>query len=54
MLTSESAGMFFFRKRTDDDLLERSLRPCGDCDAQVHVFAETCRHCGASLELVAS
>ncbi|WHT18573.1 hypothetical protein N8J89_36605 [Crossiella sp. CA-258035] len=53
MLTSESAGMFFFRKRTDDDLLERSLRPCAGCAADVHVYAETCRHCGASLELVA-
>ncbi|MBP2476485.1 hypothetical protein JOF53_005357 [Crossiella equi] len=46
--------MLFFRKREKDDLLERSLRPCAGCGEQVHVYAETCRHCGAGLELVAS
>ncbi|GGM42698.1 hypothetical protein GCM10012275_12060 [Longimycelium tulufanense] len=43
-----------FPRRRPDDLLERSLRPCDGCGEQVHVFAATCRHCGYSLELVAS
>jgi hypothetical protein len=42
-----------FRRR-DDDLLERSLRTCPGCAAAVHVFAETCRHCGGPLEVLAS
>ncbi|MCP2261903.1 hypothetical protein LX15_005630 [Streptoalloteichus tenebrarius] len=43
-----------FPRRRRDDLLERSLRPCGGCGEQVHVFAETCRHCGHTLDLVAT
>ncbi|MBW4719292.1 hypothetical protein [Saccharothrix obliqua] len=42
-----------FRRRPADDLLERSIRTCPDCTADVHVFAEVCRHCGGELELAA-
>lgn len=43
-----------FRRRPADDLLERSLRTCPGCSAEVHVFADVCRHCGGELELLAS
>ncbi|RKT70608.1 hypothetical protein DFJ66_3878 [Saccharothrix variisporea] len=43
-----------FRRRPADDLLERSFRTCPGCAADVHVFAEVCRHCGGELELAAS
>jgi hypothetical protein len=38
-------------KRREDDLLERSFRSCPGCDADVHVFADVCRHCGGALEI---
>ncbi len=38
-------------KRREDDLLERSMRNCPGCDADVHVFADVCRHCGGALEI---
>ncbi|WP_158849211.1 hypothetical protein [Saccharothrix deserti] len=43
-----------FRRRPSDDLLERSFRTCPGCSADVHVFADVCRHCGGALELRAS
>jgi predicted amidophosphoribosyltransferase len=43
-----------FRRRKDDDLLERSIRTCPGCDADVHVFADVCRHCGGPLEIFAA
>jgi predicted amidophosphoribosyltransferase len=43
-----------FRRRHEDDLLERSIRTCPGCDADVHVFADVCRHCGGSLEILAA
>jgi predicted amidophosphoribosyltransferase len=47
-------GLGLFRRRKDDDLLERSIRACPGCDADVHVFAEVCRHCGGALEIFAA
>ena len=47
---SDRPGLRLFRRRRADDLLQRSLRSCR-CGADVHVFAETCRHCGRTLEL---
>ncbi|HEV7907309.1 MAG TPA: hypothetical protein VGP03_04135 [Pseudonocardiaceae bacterium] len=41
-------------RRHHDDLLERSIRACPGCAADVHVFADVCRHCGVALELLAS
>jgi hypothetical protein len=38
-------------KRREDDLLERSFRSCPGCAADVHVFADVCRHCGGTLEI---
>jgi hypothetical protein len=37
-----------------DGLLERSFRDCEDCGSDVYVLAESCRECGAELELLAS
>ncbi|MFD1045475.1 hypothetical protein ACFQ1S_07690 [Kibdelosporangium lantanae] len=42
-----------FRRRAQDDLLERSLRTCPGCQRDVHVFAAGCRHCGQELDLLA-
>lgn len=39
-------------KRREDDLLERSFRNCPGCAADVHVFADHCRHCGDPVEIV--
>ncbi|MEU4807081.1 hypothetical protein [Actinosynnema sp. NPDC023587] len=44
--------MRLFRRRSADDLLQRSFRTCPGCAADVHVFAEVCRHCGGALELL--
>ncbi|WP_176946924.1 hypothetical protein [Lentzea fradiae] len=38
-------------KRREDDLLERSFRSCPGCAADVHVFADVCRHCGGALDV---
>jgi predicted nucleic acid-binding Zn finger protein len=38
-------------KRREDYLLERSFRSCPGCAADVHVFADVCRHCGGALEI---
>lgn len=40
-----------FFKRREDDLLERSFRSCPGCAADVHVFADVCRHCGGALDV---
>ncbi|MFC0114287.1 hypothetical protein [Kibdelosporangium aridum] len=40
-----------FRKRQEDDLLQRSMRTCPGCQRDVHVFAAGCRHCGQQLDI---
>jgi predicted amidophosphoribosyltransferase len=40
-----------FRRREQDDLLERSMRTCPGCRRDVHVFAAGCRHCGQELDI---
>ncbi|MBB4968324.1 hypothetical protein [Saccharothrix violaceirubra] len=47
-------GRRLFRRRPADDLLSRSIRSCPGCAADVHVFADVCRHCGGELEIVAA
>ena len=44
-------GPRLFGRRRDDDLFERSFRPCGHCGADVYVLQDDCRDCGSRLEL---
>jgi hypothetical protein len=41
----------FGRRRSSDDLFERSFRSCTGCGEYVYVLAEDCRECGESLDL---
>jgi hypothetical protein len=41
----------FGGRRAQDDLFERSFRPCDDCGADVYVLVDECRDCGSRAEL---
>ena len=53
-MSKHSKGLYLFRRRRHDDLLERSFVPCGGCSEPVYVFAEQCRSCGDSVQVRAS
>ena len=54
VMSKHSKGLYLFRRRRHDDLLERSFVPCGGCSEPVYVFAEQCRSCGDSVQVRAS
>ena len=53
-MSKHSKGISLFRRRRQDDLLERSFVPCGGCSEPVYVFAEQCRSCGDAITVRAS
>ena len=53
-MSKHSKGIHLFRRRRQDDLLERSFVDCTGCGRSVYVFAEQCRSCGDSVQVRAS
>lgn len=45
---------WFGAEEGPDGLLARSFNDCDDCGESVYVLAESCRECGAAVELLAS